>query len=64
VTGRLVTGPEWVGVNVLRWYVALIGPSHPPRFSERNRINVFVVPLPRGWRLRVRRRTSGLGEDA
>ncbi len=53
---RLLIASQFIGVNFLRWYVSITGPTNRPLFSERNRINCRVLPLEWGWRVVIRRR--------
>lgn len=42
------------GFHIGKTYVSIAGPKHRPLFSERHRIGVSVIPLLRGWRIRIR----------
>lgn len=42
------------GVRIGRRYLSLAGPKSVPLFSERYRLGVRVLPLGKGWRIRLR----------
>lgn len=42
------------GLRLGRYYATLASPKWPAVFSERYRRGVSVLPLGRGWRLRLR----------
>lgn len=58
VSARLFACGSWrhqiFGVRIGSIYLSLAGPVSRPLYSERNRRSVRVLPLWRGWRLRLR----------
>lgn len=52
------------GLRLGPYYASLASPKWPLLFSERYRRGVHVLPLGRGWRLRLRVDSANLPEGS